>query len=131
MKRYAIALLLISSPASAGLDYQCLSDCTDRNYTYAYCKQSCTVREPQEQIRPASPMDAYIRGREARQAEEARQLQVERMRAHQAQVEAETRRLREEQARREQEAAQRAKLEAENEALQQELERLRKEKSQQ
>lgn len=134
MKRYLPALLLVAPAALAGTDYQCFSDCTAR-YSYAYCKQVCAVQEQESQVRPAKPVDAFIEGRAARQEEEARQLEIERLRAIEAErmwaevarQAAEQKRLQDEE-RQKQEAAERAKLEAENEALRKELERLKDQK---
>lgn len=128
MKKYIIPLFLLASPAYAALDYQCLSDCMAR-YSYTYCKQACTVHEQPPQARPQGPFDAYIQGRAAKQAEEARELELEKLWADVARREAADRQQREEELKKQEEADLRAKLEAENEALRKELERQKKEKN--
>jgi hypothetical protein len=123
-----IAALLWMSAGLADVDHQCIKDCTDRRYTWAYCEQVCAIAPTQQSIQPANPVGAFIEGRIARQEYEAqeidierqrRQLDGERLRLELQETEEETARLRQQL-----ETRERAQLKAENEALKQKLKEL-------
>lgn len=51
IRRWAL-LLVLAGPASAGVDYACLSDCTGRGYLYQYCQQACSFQESPDHLGP-------------------------------------------------------------------------------
>lgn len=56
MKQYLLALsLLFPGITYAQTDYQCVSDCTAKNYQYAYCQSKCSFDNSAPAVIGADP----------------------------------------------------------------------------